>query len=119
MRQRPNYSKTSSSPARPEGGASCHLEKNPGAAQRPIAEVFYELRQPIAVVDRALAVTRFLRAHPVVVAAVVAGLIGFRRRSFLGLLTRGLAAWRMWRAIAPWLDRVGPGLRRAASPGGR
>lgn len=91
-----------------------------GSAQRvAIAEVFYDLRQPLAVVERAVGVTRFLRAHPVVVAAVVAGLIVFRRRSFLGLLTRGLAAWRTWRAIAPWLDRVGPGLRRAASPGGR
>jgi hypothetical protein len=91
-----------------------------GAAQRvAIAEEFYELRQPIEVVERALAVTRFLRAHPVVVAVVVAGLIVFRRRSVLGLLTRGLAAWRMWRAIAPWLDRVGPGLRRAGGPGGR
>jgi hypothetical protein len=89
-------------------------------AQRGIiAEVFRDLRQPIAVVDRALSVAGFLRAHPVVVAAAVAGLIVFRRRSFLGLLTRGLAAWRMWRAVAPWLDRLGPGLRRAASPGGR
>jgi hypothetical protein len=90
------------------------------AAQRvAIAEGFYDLRQPIAVVERALAVTRFLRAHPVAVAAVVAGLIVFRRGSLLGLLTRGLAAWRAWRAIAPWLDRVGPALRRSGGPGGR
>jgi hypothetical protein len=90
------------------------------AAQRgAIAGVFYDLRQPLAVVERAMDVTRFLRAHPIAVAAVVAGLIVFRRRSLLGLLTRGLAAWRMWRAIAPWLDRVGSGLRRTAGPGRR
>lgn len=90
------------------------------AAQRvAIAEVFHELRQPLAVVERAVAVTRFLRAHPVVVAAVVAGLIVFRRRSLLGLLTRGLAVWRTWKAVAPWMDRMGRGLRRAGRPGGR
>ena len=90
------------------------------AAQRGIiAAVFHDLRQPIAVVERALSVTRFLRAHPVVVALVVAGLIVFRRRSVLGVLTRGIAIWRTWRAVAPWLARIGPGLRRAGTPGGR
>ena len=86
------------------------------ADREAIAEAFHNLRGPIAVVERALAVTRFLRSHPVLVAAVVAGLVGFRRRSVAGLVTRGLAAWRMWRAIAPWLDRMGPGLRRPAGP---
>ena len=84
-----------------------------------IAAAFHDLRQPIAVVERALTVTRFLRAHPVVVALVVAGLIVFRRRSILGVLTRGIAVWRTWRAVAPWLERIGPGLRRAGTPGGR
>jgi len=90
------------------------------AAQRGvIAASFHDLRQPIAVLERALAVTSYLRAHPVVVAVVVAVLIVSRRRSILGLLTRGLAAWRMWRAVAPWLSRIAPGLRRAGSPGER
>ena len=90
------------------------------AAQRgAIAGAFHDLRQPIAVVERALAVTRFLRAHPIVVALVVAGLVVFRRRSLLGLVTRGLAVWRTWRAVAPWLQRFEPGLRRAGNPGER
>ena len=90
------------------------------AAQRGIiAAAFHDLRHPIAVVERALSVTRFLRAHPVVVALVVAGLIVFRRRSVLGVLTRGIAVWRTWRAVAPWLARFGPGMRRAGTSGGR
>jgi glutathione S-transferase len=89
-------------------------------AQRgAIAAAFHDLRHPISIVERALAVTRFLRAHPVVVAVVVAGLIVFRRRSVLGVLTRGIAVWRAWRAVAPWLERIGPGLRRAGTPGAR
>jgi hypothetical protein len=87
------------------------------AAERvAIAEAFHDLRGPIAVVERAMAVTRFLRSHPVIVAALVAGLIVFRRGSVAGLVTRGLAAWRMWRVIAPWLTRIGLGLGRAAGP---
>jgi hypothetical protein len=90
------------------------------AAQRgAIAEAFRDLEGPVKVVERALVVTRFLRAHPVVVALVVAGLVVFRRRSVLGVLTRGLAVWRMWRAVTPWLERVGPALRRSGSPGTR
>jgi hypothetical protein len=90
------------------------------AAQRgTIAAAFRDLRPPIAVVERALGVARFLRAHPVVVGLIVAGVVVFRQRSTLGLLTRGFAAWRTWRAIAPWLDRFVPGLRRAGNPGER
>ena len=81
-----------------------------------IAEAFHNLRGPIAVVERAMAVTRFLRSHPLIVAAVVAGLIGFRRGSVAGLVTRGLAVWRTWRAISPWLTRMGQGLGRATGP---
>ena len=50
---------------------------------------------------------------------VVAGLIVFRRSSVLGVLTRGIAVWRTWRAVVPWLERIGPGLRRAGTPRGR
>jgi hypothetical protein len=86
------------------------------AAQRgTIAEAFRDLEGPVKVVERALSVTRFLRAHPVAVAVVVAGLVVFRRRSVLGLATRALAVWRMWRAVIPWLERIGPAVRRRAS----
>lgn len=78
------------------------------ATQREaIAGAFRELRQPLAVADRALAVTRFLRAHPVLVLAAVAGVVAFRRRNVLSLVTSGLASWRIWRAIAAWVDRNG------------
>ena len=90
------------------------------AAQREaVAGVFRELRQPIAIADRALAVVRFLRAHPVLVVVAVAAVVAFRRHSLLALAARGLAAWRTWRVIAAWADGIGLGLLRARSPGKR
>src|SRR5262245_35189800 len=85
------------------------------AGQRAtLADTIRELRGPIAVVDRLVAAMHYLRAHPVLVAAVVAAAVALRRRSVWGLLTRGLAAWRIWRSFAPWRGRVGHALRAYA-----
>ena len=89
------------------------------AQRRELAAAFRDLERPIAAVDRAMAAGRFLRAHPVLVAAIIAALIVFRRRSLMGLAARGLAAWRTWRAVAPWLAGIGRGLRRSRVPGER
>jgi glutathione S-transferase len=87
------------------------------AAQREtIAEAFRELRKPIAVADRALAAARFLGAHPVLVLAAVAGVVALRRRKVLSLVTSGLTAWRMWRAIAAWANGIGLDLLRGRRP---
>ena len=89
-------------------------------AQRlALGAAFRDLQRPIGVVDRALAATRFLRAHPVLVAAIVAALVVFRRRSVMGLAARGLAAWRAWRAVVPWLERLARGSRRGRVLGER
>ena len=40
-------------------------------------------------------------------------------RNVMGLAARGLAAWRAWRAVAPWLEGLVRGLRRARVPGER
>src|SRR5262245_18709818 len=85
------------------------------AGQRAtLAATIRELQGPIAVVDRVAAAVRFLKAHPVLVAAMVAAVIALRGRSVMGLLTRGLAAWRIWRSFAPWKGRVGHVLRAYA-----
>ena len=87
------------------------------AAQREaIAGAVHALEKPIEVVDRVVAATRFLQAHPVLVAAVVVALVVFRRQGIVGLLTRGLAAWRIWRSLATWKGRVGLAMRRAGGP---
>lgn len=70
-----------------------------------IAESFHELRAPIGIADRALGVTRFLRAHPVLVAAAVAAVFVFRGRGLSGLAARAFSAWRLWRTVS---TLVGP-----------
>ena len=78
------------------------------AAQRAsFAAAVRDVHGPIAVVDRAVTVVRFLRAHPVLVAALVAGVVAFRRRGVVALVTRGFAAWRIWRSLGTWAGRMG------------
>jgi hypothetical protein len=64
-----------------------------------IAANFRELHGPIDVADRALGVARFLRAHPVLVAAAVAAVFVFRGRGVAGLAGRAYSAWRLWRTV--------------------
>jgi hypothetical protein len=73
------------------------------AAQREsLAVAVRELRQPIAVLDRAWSAALFLRAHPVLVGAAVAAAVALRRRNLFALAMRGFALWRMWRRISSW-----------------
>lgn len=73
------------------------------AAQRTaIAGAFGELRTPIDIVGHVLDVVRFFRAHPVLLTAVVAATVAFRRSRLISLVTRGLAVWRLWRSLAAW-----------------
>lgn len=89
------------------------------AAQREtIAGAFRALERPIVVIDRGVAATRFLRAHPVLVGAAVAALVVFRRRSIGGVVMRGLALWRILRSLTTWSGRIGLAMRRAGAPRG-
>lgn len=64
------------------------------ASQREqVAEIGARWQAPLAVADRGLAAICWLRARPLLVAAVVA-LVVVRRRGVVGLV-RG--AWRVWR----------------------
>lgn len=77
------------------------------AAQRTaIAGTFREWRTPIAVADRALAVARFFRSHPVLLAAAVAAAVALRGRTLVGLAGRSFAAWRVWRTLSTWSARL-------------
>ena len=70
-------------------------------AQRiAIAASFRDLGRPIGVADGALEVARFLRAHPVLVAAGAAALFVLRGRGLVGLASRAFSAWRLWRTIS-------------------
>lgn len=70
--------------------------------RQAIAGNVMALREPIGVVDRAIGVARFLRAHPVFVAVAVAGLVAFRGRGLTSLAGRAFSAWRLWRMVSAW-----------------
>ena len=84
-----------------------HLIARCAAQRNAVAGVFRDLERPIAVADRALAVVRFFRAHPLLVLAAVAVVVGLRRRGVLPLAARALTAWRMWRGFSTWAGSMG------------
>lgn len=63
------------------------------AQREQLAEAGARWEAPLALADQGLAVVRFLRSHPVLVAGAVA-LFVIRRRGVTGLVS---GAWRMWR----------------------
>ena len=78
------------------------------AAQRvEIAVAFQALERPFSYADRVVSMGRTLRAHPVLLGAVVAALVAMRRRSTFGLVARAVAAWRVWRQASLWAQRLG------------
>lgn len=77
------------------------------AAQRAaIAGTLRELQPPISIVDGGLAVVRFFRAHPVLLAAVSAAVLALRPRGLLWVVGRGLTVWRVWRAVSALSARL-------------
>jgi hypothetical protein len=76
------------------------------AQRQALAGAVHDLREPIGIADRALGIARFLRAHPVLVAAAVTAavtaLVVFRGRGLAGLAGRALSAWRLWRVVSAW-----------------
>ena len=72
-----------------------------GAQRAAIAGTFHELEEPAAIADRALGVARFMRAHPLLTAAVFAvAAVALRRPRVLSLAGRAVAVWRLWRTIS-------------------
>jgi hypothetical protein len=64
------------------------------ASQRgQMGEFGARLQAPLALADRGLAVARFLRSNPVLVAGVI-GVLVIRRRGVVGAAS---AIWRVWR----------------------
>ncbi|MFZ3017184.1 MAG: YqjK-like family protein [Gallionella sp.] len=69
------------------------------ASQREqAAQVGARWRAPLAVADQGLAVLRFMRARPLLVAGVAALLV-WRRRGALGAIKMGWRAWKGYRYL--------------------
>lgn len=71
------------------------------AVQREQAAEFGScLQAPLALADQGMAVVRFLRSNPIVVAAMTALLV-IRRRTTFALL---MGAWRVWKGYRQFSD---------------
>lgn len=58
-----------------------------------LADIGARFQRPLALADRGVAVTHFLRSNPVLVAAVIAVLV-IRRRGVTGAMS---VVWRVWK----------------------
>jgi hypothetical protein len=77
-----------------------------GAQRVAIAGIVRDVEAPAAIADRALAVARFLRLHPVLsAAAVAAAAAALQRPRVLLLAGRALAVWRLWRTVSSLSSR--------------
>lgn len=76
------------------------------AAQRgQVAQIGARWQAPLALADQGLAVVRFLRSHPALVAGVVA-LFVIRRRGVVGLVKSGWRVWKGYRFLTALSERL-------------
>lgn len=61
-----------------------------------MTEIGSNLRTPLLLADRGLAIVHYLRYQPLLF-AVVAAFFMFRRRSVAGLVWGGLSVWKLYR----------------------
>ena len=73
-------------------------------------------QKPIDVISQGVAAARFLKSHPVLVAAAVVVVAALGRRKLLRWAGQGLVVWRAWRTVqglvaelnaAPHRERAG------------
>ena len=63
-----------------------------------VVQIGARLEKPLALADQGLAVLRFMRSRPVLVAGVAALLV-WRRRGALGVMKLGWRAWKGYRYL--------------------
>lgn len=75
--------------------------------RRVISVSCLQLRKPLGMADRGVAVVRCLKAHPLLLAAGILAAAAVGRRSLLGWFGRGLFVWRALRSAQLWLRKSG------------
>jgi hypothetical protein len=65
------------------------------------------LEKPFAAVDKLVQAGRYVKARPWIAGVAVLCVLLLRRRSLLGLASRGWALWRGWRFASRWLRHYG------------
>lgn len=66
-----------------------------------------QLRKPLGMVDRGIAVVHYLKAHPLLLAAGILAMAAIGRRNLLGWAGRGLFVWRALRSVRLWPRKSG------------
>lgn len=78
------------------------------AGQREqMADLSTRWQPALSVADQALEAARFVRTHAVLVAGV-AGLLLVRRRGVIGVMKGGWRAWKTWRYLSDYSERIAP-----------
>lgn len=76
------------------------------AAQREqVAGAAMNWQAPLGVADKGLAVLRFLRSNPALVAVVVAIMV-IRRRGVTGMVTTGWRMWRLYKSAISFSEKI-------------
>lgn len=78
-----------------------------GQQRAEIVAAFRRWEKPVGVIDRVIGVARFLKAHPLLLAAGLALAAALGRHNLIRWAGRGLVAWRTWRSLGAWLRRFG------------
>ena len=87
------------------------------AGQRTvIADAYHRWQKPASMLDRGVAVARFLKSHPLLLAIGVAVAAVVGRRNLLQWAGRGWVLWRAWRTGGEWARRFVAWNRRAVNP---
>lgn len=77
-------------------------------AQRgELEDLVAQWQSPLQIADRVLAGIRYLRGHPVILAAAVALAVVIQRRGLWGWVQRGFMLWRAYRAFGKSGSRFG------------
>lgn len=71
-----------------------------------VALAFEGLAGPIALIDRLIRAGRVLRAHPVAVVALLAGVFVLRARTVVGMIGRGIGIWRLFTRVRALIERL-------------
>jgi hypothetical protein len=71
-----------------------------------IAAAIGAWEKPLSVVDKGLAAARYLRAHPLLLVALIGFFVALRRRNLLAWAGRGFAAWRTLRVLSALSGRL-------------
>lgn len=65
-----------------------------------LAQAIEVWREPLALAEQGLAIIRFIKKHPILMAASTALLVRMVRKSFIGKwLGRGMMAWQLVRKL--------------------